>query len=109
MRATQTCPKRAGKKFAVSTELKLRDENSSSGTYALPAITIQLPSRRAPLGKLETWICTRCGYTEFYAYGIGEINTLARYGIGDLNALARQYPDQLRVVDAEPQGQGPYR
>ena len=99
MRSTQTCPKCAGKKFTVSTEFKLPDERSSNVTYPLPAITIQRSwASRSTSGKFETWICTGCGYTEFYACGFE-----------DLDALARQHPDQLRIVDARPPEQGPYR
>jgi predicted nucleic-acid-binding Zn-ribbon protein len=98
MRSTQTCPKCAGKKFAVNSEFRFPDHQSSNGTDALPAITLANGSTRRTLGRFETWICVGCGYTEFYAYGAE-----------DLEALARVHPEHLRIVDAEPRGQGPYR
>jgi predicted nucleic-acid-binding Zn-ribbon protein len=39
------------------------------------------------LGTFETWICERCGYTEFYAKGLA-----------GLAELVSKYPEQIRIV-----------
>jgi predicted nucleic-acid-binding Zn-ribbon protein len=105
MRSTQTCPKCSGHKFVVN-ELRRHWQD------ALPAVTWAVRDSAGPLGDLmrlkhfepqeagsfETWICLGCGYTELYACGLGR-----------LEAVAKQYPDQLRIVDARPPEQGPYR
>ena len=101
MRNTQTCPKCSGKKFAVVAELRQPDHDSSNMTQPFPAVTVRVPgfiSDRRTLGQFETWICGRCGYTELYAYGLG-----------DIEQVARQWPDQVRIVDATPRAQGPFR
>jgi predicted nucleic-acid-binding Zn-ribbon protein len=107
MRTTQTCPKCSGKKFAVTDEFRQPDYDSSNVTRPFSAITIPTGSSsrgkcsyegRKALGQFETWICVVCGYTEFYAYGLD-----------DIEHVAKQYPDHLRIVDATPRGQGPFR
>jgi len=101
MRSTQTCPKCSGKRFAVSAEFRQPDVDSGNRTLAFSAITVVVASRaghRITLGRLEAWICVGCGYTELYAHGLDGIET-----------IAKQYPDQLRIVDATPPEQGPYR
>jgi hypothetical protein len=82
----------------------LPNSDVSESTIVLPAVTLPRDSSRRDhwsmqkLGKFETWICVRCGYTEFYAYGPE-----------DPEMLAKQFPEQLRIVDAEAPAQGPYR
>jgi predicted nucleic-acid-binding Zn-ribbon protein len=107
MRATQTCPKCTGRKFAISEEFRQPDHDTPNLTTPFPAITIVAHrpaeertghSARKTVGTFETWICVGCGYTEFYAKGLG-----------DLEALAKQHPDRLRILDAGAIKQGPYR
>jgi predicted nucleic-acid-binding Zn-ribbon protein len=104
MRSTQTCPKCSGQRFAVNDEFRQPDQDSSDGTEPLPAITIKVPkddwnpdgpSCRKALGSFETWICLGCGYTEFYAMGLDNIE-----------AAAKQHLDRLRIVDAGTKHQG---
>jgi predicted nucleic-acid-binding Zn-ribbon protein len=110
VKATQTCPKCAGKKFAVTTEFR-QPGGADNDAQRLPAITLVDPDRgsgikdRITSGRFETWSCVRCGYTEFYAYW--PIDLL--YRSDDLETLAKQHPDQLRIVDAGPPEKGPYR
>jgi len=85
MRQTKMCPDCSGRKFAV-TELK------DSDRCRVPV----LPPKE---GSFEVWICARCGYTALYARNLPQ----------DIEDMARRYPDELRVVDAESGGQGPYR
>jgi predicted nucleic-acid-binding Zn-ribbon protein len=94
MRATQTCPKCAGKKFAVTSEFQVPNITYAGGRNTLPAIAVE----GGGFGRFTTWICIRCGYTEFYAYGCE-----------DIEAIAKQHPDRLRIVDAGSPEQGPYR
>jgi predicted nucleic-acid-binding Zn-ribbon protein len=102
MRSTQTCPECAGRKFAVSTEFRQPNGASSNTTVPFPAITVDVKGGwvgdRKTTGRFEAWICVGCGYTTFYAYAFDH-----------LEALAKQHPDQLRIVDAGPSTQGPYR
>ncbi len=107
MKATQTCPKCAGQKFAVSDEFRQPPYGTSDVTMPLPAITIALgwPSPgqsshdgRVAYGTFEAWICLGCGYTELYAQGLEGIE-----------GVAREHSQRLRIVDARPQAQGPYR
>ncbi len=72
--------------------------------FAVTVVTVTTLGLRVlgsmpPLGHFETWICLSCGYTELYAHGI-PVN---------IASIVEKHPDQLRIVDAEPQGQGPYR
>jgi predicted nucleic-acid-binding Zn-ribbon protein len=107
MRSTQTCPKCAGRKFAISEEFRQPDHATPNTTSPFPAITIVAhrpaeertgPWARKTVGTFETWICVGCGYTEFYAKGLD-----------DIEALAKQHPDRLRILDAGSVKQGPYR
>jgi predicted nucleic-acid-binding Zn-ribbon protein len=101
MRYTQTCPKCGGHQFAVKDEFRL-PSRASNATVPFPAVTIdrhgEVDDDTIKSGRFEAWICLGCGYTEFYAHEIE-----------DLKALAKQHPDQLRIVDARPPEQGPYR
>ena len=103
MRSNQTCPKCVGQKFLVTDELRQPDERGD-GTHALRAVTLRWENVfgegvRPELGRFETWICLRCGFTELYAQKLPH----------DIEAIAKQHPDQLRIVDAGPPKQGPYR
>jgi len=107
MQSTQTCPKCSGKKFAVTDEFRHPDQESSNMTRPFPAITIIAhrvdqvrtgPWARETLGSFETWICLGCGYTEFYARGIEQVEE-----------IAKRWPERVRIVDAGPAALGPYR
>lgn len=102
MRSTQTCPKCSGRKFAVSEVFRQPTVARASFTRPFRAITIDREKPHNDLyiamGWVESWICIGCGYMELYAYQIK-----------DLEQLAEQYPDQLRIVDANPPEQGAYR
>jgi predicted nucleic-acid-binding Zn-ribbon protein len=90
MRSTQMCPKCAGKRFAVFAQLRVPHRQE-----VLPAMTFEDGSAT---GTFETWACLDCGYTEFYTLHIHL-----------LEMRARTYPEQVRIVDARPPEQGPYR
>ena len=105
MQSTQRCPKCSGRKFAVSAEFRQPLNGTSNLSYPSTAVTIEIkghgmrvPDRRITTGRFESWICLGCGYTEFYAHGLE-----------NLEALAKQHPDQLRIVDAGPPEKTPYR
>ena len=100
MRSSQTCPKCSGQKFAVTREFRQAPRSNSNATFQFPAITLEIKALddRIITGRFEAWLCMGCGYTEFYAYGLEGVEQ-----------LAQQYPDQLRIVDARPPEQGPYR
>jgi len=103
MRSTQTCPKCAGKKFALTDEFRQpAGRESSDMTVPFPAIAIEVKPGWVPKlvtsGRFQAWICIGCGYTEFYASGIEGIEQ-----------IAKEHPGRLRIVDAGPPKQGPYR
>jgi predicted nucleic-acid-binding Zn-ribbon protein len=79
MRTTATCPKCSGKKLIVVHERGfLRDTKV--------------------IGRFESWICAACGYTEFYAKDLA-----------DVDALASQWPEDVRIVDSTVPRTGPFR
>jgi predicted nucleic-acid-binding Zn-ribbon protein len=94
MRATQTCPKCAGNKFAVTAEFR-QPESRSIGARRFVAVILEkklgrfLGSTTTERGSFESWICLGCGYTEFYAKALDGIEE-----------LAKEHPEQLRIVDA---------
>jgi hypothetical protein len=88
MKSTQTCPKCSGKKIAVIA--KVEDEDS----VAIPLVRLS----RQGYGHYESWVCVACGYAEFYALGADV-----------LEPIAKQSPHQVRIIDADPGYQGPYR
>ncbi len=101
MKATQTCPKCAGRRFSVTRELRVPSTDGNHQTAALPALLVQNNSffgSNAVLGTFEAWICLGCGYTELYAQGLAGVEE-----------LAGKHPDHTRIVDAGSPGQGPYR
>lgn len=92
MRATQRCPKCANTKFVVTARFCQPDHGSANSVEPFPAVTVTVPGflgDRELFGRFETWICARCGLTEFYAYELG-----------DIERAARERPDQVRIVDA---------
>lgn len=112
MRSTQTCPKCTGKKFAITENIRLPDREYDTYTSVVPAVTLATGANVAPrvggiqgggralFGRLSSWICVACGYTEFYTHA---------YSVEGFEQLARQFPSEFRIVDGEPQGQGPFR
>ncbi len=103
MRATQTCPKCTGRRFAVIAELRLPAHDSSNGIQPFPVATVEteggwIAHGRVSVGHFETWVCHGCGYTEFYARDQRQ-----------LVQLAEQHPEQVRIVDASGAAQGPFR
>ena len=100
MRSSQKCPNCARQKFAVTDKFRQPGHRASNDSHVDSAITIQdgVWGMKA-LGVFETWICLHCGFTEFYARDLPR----------DIEAIIEDHPDQLRVVDATPPKQGPYR
>ena len=106
MRSTQTCPKCAGQRFAVSDEFQIPDlrERSKRAVQGVPAVTVESKPDRSGFtnattaGYLEQWICLGCGYTEFYTRNLELVEQ-----------AAKEFPARLRIVDARPNNQGPYR
>jgi predicted nucleic-acid-binding Zn-ribbon protein len=92
MKYSNTCPKCSNRRLAVALSFQQPDFNSSNLAVAVPAITVCVkgwPQDRESHGNLETWTCTRCGYTELYASGAV-----------DFDDLAQRFPDQVRIIDA---------
>ena len=100
MRSTQQCPKCSGQKFAVTEEFKTPHCDSPFRLQSFHPIAVMTRNGNdwEGLGKFSAWICLGCGYTEFYARNLGNVVD-----------LAQKYPDQLRIIDAEPPQRGPFR
>jgi predicted nucleic-acid-binding Zn-ribbon protein len=98
MRFTQKCSKCTGKRFGVIDEFVQPNADYNRPNAFAPVTFQHARDHMRTLGKFEVWICLACGYTEFYAKELG-----------DVEAVAKQHPDQLRVIDATAPGQGSYR
>ncbi len=97
MRSAQTCPECSGKRFLVMAKLQVV---TARGPGSVPALMVINSDEVKSSGTFETWTCQGCGYTALYASGIDFTR---------LDALCRTFPEQVRVVDARPPEQGPYR
>jgi len=94
MRTTATCPKCSGKKIVV-TELRVARPSVSRIPAAAYDVAWRLPEEA---GGFESWICAACGYTEFYAKDLG-----------DVDRLAAEHPKDVRIVDGTIAARGPFR
>ena len=101
MRTTATCPKCSGKKIVVA---ELRQPFPGTIARLIPALALNtMPEPSDALvvkkvGGFESWICAACGYTEFYAKDLG-----------DVDRLAVEHPEHVRIVDATVHERGPFR
>jgi predicted nucleic-acid-binding Zn-ribbon protein len=101
MRTTATCPKCSGTKIVVD-ELR----QIAPGVNARPVPALAWETNSGPLGapevkqvgSFEAWICAACGYTEFYA----------KY-LWDIDKLAAERPDDVRIVHGINPQRGPFR
>lgn len=74
---TGACPKCACTKLYVVAEVRQPDHDSANvivplhvSTFALPADEVGVStgnSHRTMVGGFEAWICSSCGFTEWYA------------------------------------------
>ncbi len=102
MRSTQVCPKCSRKKFLVQPQF--HHPQYANGAKPLPAATVPVPGQpEREWGSFEAWTCLKCGYTEFYARGLPKNVEEA------VEQWTEEHPGLLRIVDAEPRRQGPYR
>jgi predicted nucleic-acid-binding Zn-ribbon protein len=103
MRTTATCPKCSGKKVIVA-ELRHRNaiDDNMERIDRVPVVGFVVPGFLTTtinfLGRFESWICAACGYTEFYAKDLG-----------DVDALAAKCPEEVRIVDSAAPKKGPFR
>ena len=68
MKSTHLCPKCQSRRFLVTGEFKVPDQDSTNGIEPFPPFTMKTgPYSRDCTGKFETWICAGCGFTEWYA------------------------------------------
>jgi predicted nucleic-acid-binding Zn-ribbon protein len=96
MRTTATCPKCSGKKILVA---ELRDDTGDFPHRARPVPVVAWNvGPISTIGRFESWICAACGYTEFYAKDLG-----------DVDELAAQLPNDVRIVDSASPKKGPFR
>lgn len=106
MKATETCPKCQCRRLFVIEKVAQAADDSINGVIPMSVTTLRVPSRdlglqednsyRAEIGHFEAWVCSKCGYTEWYAKGA--IPALERY-------VARRGHD-VRLVGG---GAAPYR
>jgi predicted nucleic-acid-binding Zn-ribbon protein len=88
MRTSNTCPKCSGRKLVVAGPRY----SNEHGWFLIPVIP------EGSRGYYESWTCAACGYTEFYAMALS-----------DVDEIAAQYPDVVRIVESGEPSRGPYR
>lgn len=106
MKATETCPKCHCRRLFVIERVAQAAHDSINGVVPMSVTTLSASARdlglpednrhRAELGHFEAWVCSNCGYTEWYAEGA--VPALERY-------VARKGPG-VRLVAG---GTTPYR
>ena len=107
MRESKTCPKCRSRKIFVVKEVG-NEHAEYSKTVPLPVAVVELESgggffggssKICQAGRFEAWVCAKCGFTEWYAGGLAEIERLAKKSSG------------VRIIDEEEAGPAsePYR
>lgn len=106
MKATETCPKCQCRRLFVIEKVAQAAHDSINGVNPMSVTTLSVPSHdlglqddndyRAEIGHFEAWVCSKCGYTEWYTKGA--IPALERY--------VAQKGRGVRLVD---RGAAPYR
>jgi predicted nucleic-acid-binding Zn-ribbon protein len=109
MRTTAKCPKCGCRKILVIDKVAQPDDDSLNIIHAMCVTCVAcssedlgLPERnecRAAVGSFEAWVCTACGYTEWYAKDFQRALW---------NYLQRN-PHDVRLVDGDVGSAGPYR
>lgn len=79
MKATESCPKCQCRRLFVIERVAQAAQDSINGVVPMSVTTLPVPARdlklpqdnsyRAELGHFEAWVCSKCGYTEWYAAG----------------------------------------
>jgi predicted nucleic-acid-binding Zn-ribbon protein len=95
MRTTATCPKCSCRRLYVVETVALPDYGSSNVILPLTVTAVPYAARdlgltdehgtryRTHAGSFEAWVCSHCGFTEWYARDPkGALETLARVGAG---------------------------
>lgn len=102
MKNSGGCPKCACRKLYVVDEVS--QPHSESSNSILPQYLVAAPMGRDLTGvadgtryrshacKLEAWVCSACGFVEWYGKDPSELESLARHG------------DGVRVVQARSEG-----
>jgi len=100
MKPTQRCPKCNGRRLWVIDPLRVPTESATGAV--LPLVPhqgkvggfLQLTALN-PVGKLELFVCARCGYSELWA--------------GEIARLAPDPENGVRLLDASTEPEGPFR
>lgn len=97
MKTSGACPKCSCAKLYVVEEVTQPDNESSNSTVPFFMQAARLSQRdtgvtegtsyRSQVGKFETWICSGCGFTEWYAKDLNEIGLLARHWGGGIRVV----------------------
>lgn len=101
MKATETCPKCECRRLFVVDKVAQPAHDSINGVVPLTVTTLEVASStlglptdnryRAEIGHFEAWICSKCGYTEWYTRDA--VKTLERH--------VAQRGSGVRLVDRE--------
>lgn len=83
MRNSRTCPKCQSRKLWVVERSEQPDKRSMNGTHPLTVTAAWVPngksgffemgSERMVAGTFEVWVCTQCGFTEWYAKDANQV------------------------------------
>lgn len=97
MRKTHVCPKCSSRRFLVTGEFQVPDQDSSNGVEPFPAFTFSISLfQRTLAGGFEVWTCASCGFTEWYATGLERLDISQSQG-------------KVRYFDASAPPGGAYR
>jgi predicted nucleic-acid-binding Zn-ribbon protein len=88
MKETRTCPKCDGRKLLVVDEVRQPVTLSTGAPGAQPLYLAAVARTQKVLGlpltqeviaggRLESWICARCGFTEWYTNGLDDLAAAA--------------------------------
>lgn len=66
MRESRKCIKCDCRKLFVLDPVQTEDPSTSWGVKPMP-ITVSMVQGRITAGSIEVWLCSRCGYMEWYA------------------------------------------
>jgi len=106
MKATETCPKCQCRRLFVIEKVAQAAHDSINTIVPMSVTTLPVPSSqvgleddnsyRAAIGHFEAWVCSKCGYTEWYTKG----------AVPALEHHVAQRGRGVRLVDG---GVAPYR
>lgn len=82
MKFTGICPRCRNNRILFLEQARLPSCDSSNGTVPIAPATVETagwPGGRISSGTMQTAICARCGFVEWYAVGFQQLEQLAQH------------------------------